>query len=489
MTIAVKDLSFAYEGGDYIFRNLSFTLHTEWKTGLIGRNGRGKTTLLNLFLGSLPYTGVIIKAVEPLYFPFAVRDKRVKTIDLLKSIAVNADDYQIERELALLKAGFATDREFGTLSFGQQSKALLAALFLCEDRFLLIDEPTNHLDLEGREIVAKYLRKKDGFILVSHDRAFLDTAVDHIMAIDKEQITIQKGNFSSWFENKRLQDEFEINTNAKLAKEIKRLQSAAKRNSEWSDAIEKTKYHTKISGLKVDRGYIGHKSAKMMKRSKTLEDRQNSAIAEKSTLLKNIETAPKLKINQQEFHRNIYVSLRNVTIFRGGQPCAEGINFEVERGERVAIRGKNGSGKSTILQLICGEKLAYTGEMDIPSALKISSVAQDSAFLHGSLNGYADDRAIDKTLFLTILRKLDFKRSEFDLDIALLSEGQKKKVQIAAALSESANLYIWDEALNYIDLFSRLQIEDLIIEYQPTLLFVEHDRTFCEKVATRIVSI
>ena len=141
--------------------------------------------------------------------------------------------WELEREMSLLDvAEDVLYRGFDTLSNGEQTKILLAVLFLREDRFLLIDEPTNHLDAEGREVVAEYLKSKNGFILVSHDRRFLDNCIDHILSINRTNIEIQKGNFSSWQLNKEMQDNFEIAKNYKLKKDIKRLEQAAKRTSE-----------------------------------------------------------------------------------------------------------------------------------------------------------------------------------------------------------------------------------------------------------------
>ena len=155
-------------------------------------------------------------------------------------------------------------RPFQTLSDGEQTKVLLAILFLKENSFLLIDEPTNHLDVHGREIICKYLNQKSGFILISHDRAFVDGCVDHILSINNTNIEIQKGNFSSWLVNKERQDRYELAENKKCMKEIARLSEAAKQTGAWSFQAEQTKYGTKNSGLRPDRGYIGHKAAKMM---------------------------------------------------------------------------------------------------------------------------------------------------------------------------------------------------------------------------------
>ena len=145
-------------------------------------------------------------------------------------------------------------RPFCHLSNGEQTKVLLSALFLKENHFLLIDEPTNHLDTLGRKTVSNYLKNKKGFILVSHDRQFLDDSIDHILSINKQNIEVQKGNFTSWQQNKQKQDSFELSENEKLKREIQSLSAAAKRTANWSNKVEKTKKTGKdSSGLRPDR--------------------------------------------------------------------------------------------------------------------------------------------------------------------------------------------------------------------------------------------
>ncbi len=273
--INVLNLTFAYEGSyDNIFENVNFQIDTDWKLGLIGRNGRGKTTFLNLLLGKYEYSGSITAGVGFEYFPYDICDAGPNTIDVIFSIYPALIHWQLLRELSLLQVSEdVLYRPFETLSNGEKNKILLAALFLKNDRFLLIDEPTNHLDLAARKIVGDYLNSKKGFILVSHDRVFLNNCIDHVLSINKAHIEIQQGNFLSWWANKTNQENFEISENEKLKREIERMSKAAKRTSAWSDRIEKTKFGTKNSGIKPDKGFIGHKAAKMMKHSKVIEAR------------------------------------------------------------------------------------------------------------------------------------------------------------------------------------------------------------------------
>jgi len=489
--ISIKNLTFAYEGSyDNIFENVSFQIDTDWKLGFTGRNGRGKTTFLNLLMGKYEYSGKISANVRFEYFPFFVENREADTLEVIGGIVPDYVDWELMRELSLLEVSEdVLHRPFRTLSNGEQTKVLLAALFLRENSFLLIDEPTNHLDMEARKIVSDYLRTKRGFILVSHDRAFLDNCNDHILSINKTNIEIQKGNFSSWWENKKRQDIFELAENEKIKKDIRRLAAAAERTSRWSDKVEQTKNGTKNSGVKPDKGHIGRMAAKMMKRSKAIEARQQSAIEQKSKLLKNIETADKLKISPLRHHAGRLAELEGVSVFYGDKTACSDVSFAINQGDRIALCGRNGSGKSSILKLICGEELAYSGTFRKASQLKISYVPQDTSWLKGNLTDYARENGLDESLFKAILRKLDFSRLQFEKDMSEFSNGQKKKVLIARSLCEQAHLYVWDEPLNFIDVISRMQIEELLLEYSPTILFVEHDSEFCKNVGTVTVQL
>lgn len=485
--INISNLTFSYDSSfDNIFEKVSFQIDTDWKLGLTGRNGRGKTTFLNLLLGKYEYSGTISSAVTFDYFPYVVSDKNRNTVDIVESIIPDYELWKAERELSLLDV--AEDilyRPFSTLSNGEQTKVLLAALFSKESNFLLIDEPTNHLDMEARKKVSQYLSAKKGFILVSHDREFLDRCVDHILSINKQNIEIQKGNFTSWQRNKERQDQFELDENEKLKKEIKSLSAAVKRTADWSDKVEKTKNGTLLAGLKPDKGYIGHKAEKMMKRSKALEHRQQNAIEEKSKLLKNLETTDQLSIKPLRYFNERLMEADHLSIFYNERTIVEDVSFTVDAGDRIAVIGKNGSGKSSLLKLLMGEGITYQGEIRKGSRLKISYIPQTAVFQEETLKEYALREGIDESLFKTILRKLDFSRIQFDKMITEFSEGQKKKVLLAKSLCEQAHLYIWDEPLNFVDVISRIQIEELILKHQPTMIFVEHDSAFHHHISTK----
>ena len=380
-------------------------------------------------------------------------------------------------------------RSYATLSGGEQTKLQLAVLFSSEQHYLLIDEPTNHLDLPGRELVSRYLSRKRGFLLVSHDRAFLDGCVDHILSINRADIQVCRGNFSTWMENRERQDAFEQRKNEKLLREIARLQDTAREKTQWAGRAEARK----IGSAPADRpdnyrSYQGAKAERTMARAKAIEKRREAALEEKKLLLKNLEWREELKLVQLPFYTERLAELRNIRIAYGARTVCDSFGLSVRAGERIALQGPNGCGKSSILHLLCGMDVPHGGEVRRGSGLRISFVGQNTSGLCGSAAELIREKEIDESRFYSILNKLDVPKAQLERDLRLLSEGQRKKVLLAASLCEQAHLHVWDEPLNYIDVISRIQIEELLLRFRPTIVFVEHDKAFCEHVATRIVS-
>lgn len=508
--IRVSGLTFGYEGSfDNIFEGVSFSIDTDWKLGFIGRNGKGKTTFLNLLRGRYEYQGTIQASAVFDYFPYLVSVEQMERCcgDFYEELKPGCELWRVICELD--KLGLSAEvlyRPFDTLSHGERTKVMLAVLFSGENDFLLIDEPTNHLEQESREAVKEYLKQKKGFILASHDRDLLDACVDHVLVLNRQTIEVQSGNFTSWWENKSRKDAFCRMENEKHLKEIKRLQKVSERTRNWAEKNERTKIgfdpvkeHDRSLST---RSYIGAKTKKLQSRVKQVEGRLEEEIEQKKGLLKDIESPVELKLMPMEFHKERLIGAEGYGLSYGvkGEPefheVFRGFDFELRRGERVFLHGRNGCGKSSFIRAVrerCAADAAFRsglteeGKLSVASGLILSYVSQDTSFLKGSLFDFGREKGLDESLFLAILRQLDMERVQFAKNTEDYSEGQKKKVLLAASLLKPAHLYIWDEPLNYIDVFSRMQLEKLILEYQPTMLVVEHDVRFREKIATRIV--
>ena len=502
--IQVTGLTFSYDGSaDDVFNDVSFCIDTDWKLGLIGRNGKGKTTLLNLFMGKYDYRGSIKADACFDYFPYQVSepDLALNTEDLLKRWKPHIEMWQVLIQMNELQMDpECLYRPFGTLSFGERTRVMLSVLFAAENEFLLIDEPTNHLDSDARDIVKAYLASKKGFILVSHDRDLLDGVCDHVLVLNRVSVEVQAGNFSTWWENKEKTDAFKKAENEKHIKEIGKLKSAADRSSRWAEKSENTKIGfdpVKEHDRNIStRAYIGAKTKKMQARVKSVEKRIDREIEEKEGLLQDIEKVPDLKIEPLRFHKEVLINAKDLSLrYEGAEKeLFTGLCFQVKRGDRIILHGENGCGKSSILKAIL-EKTEYkgrsgvsglsvSGDLDVAAGIKVSYVSQDTSFLSGNLLKYCEAEGLNESLFLAVLRQFDLGREQFAKNMEDFSEGQKKKVLIATSLITPAHLYIWDEPLNFVDVFSRMQIEKLILQYEPTMLLVEHDIMFQEKVGT-----
>ena len=504
--ISVNNLTFSYEGSaENIFEHVSFSIDTNWKLGFVGRNGKGKTTFLRLLLGQYPYQGSISTTSFFDYFPYRVSEEqtRLSAAEFAEDLKPGCEIWRVICELSNLQEDAEIlYRPFGTLSLGEQTKILLAVLFSGENDFLLIDEPTNHLDMEARKTVQRFLASKKGFILVSHDRELLDACVDHVLVLNRQTIEVQAGNFSSWWENKQKKDQFALAENEKHLKEIGKLKQAAMRTSQWADKNERTKIgfdpireHDRCLST---RSYIGAKTKKMQSRVKQMEKRIGHEIEKKEGLLVDLEETVDLRLEKLTHHKQVLVNVKDYSLRYedAKDPLFHDLTFTVKQGDRIALHGENGCGKSSLIKAIlqkCGvinlDGIAESGVCETAAGLVVSYINQDTSKLRGNLKDFCTKQNLDQRILFSILRNLDFDREQLFQNIEDFSEGQKKKVLIAASLLTPAHLYIWDEPLNYIDVFSRMQIEKLLLEYEPTLLFVEHDQTFREKIATGTIAL
>ena len=244
-----------------------------------------------------------------------------------------------------------------------------------------------------------------------------------------------------------------------------------------------------------------------------LENRIEREIEEKEGLLQDIEKTVDLKILPMKHYKETLVSAREFSIgYKDAEaPLFDSLTFEIKHGERVFLNGNNGCGKSSLIKAILAaaddknyktasgrqfreatekvKNMQFGGSFEVVPNLVISYINQDTSLLKGGIKEFCSERKLDESLFCAILRQLDMERVQFAKNMEEYSEGQKKKVLIAASLMTPAHLYIWDEPLNYIDVFSRMQIEKLLEEYAPTMLIVEHDVRFREKISTKVIEL
>lgn len=479
-TIQIKNVSFKYhQMTTNIFENLNLQIDASWKLGLIGRNGRGKTTLLKLLLGKLDYQGQIVSDLNFNYYPQNVMDPMQTTFEVIKSLTglEDYDFWKIEIEMEQLKLKESVLQQvFKILSPGEQTKVLLAALFVDESGFQLLDEPTNHLDIAGRKVVADYLRNKKGFIVISHDKVFLNQIIDHVISINRTDVTVYKGNFDTWETANENQLHAEIAQKHQLKNDIQRLHQTAVKRENWAK--------------QSDNQNPDSTGRKMMKKSKTLAKRVDSAINEKQQLLQNIEIEAPLVLNYEDLkYPEILLHVDNMSLKKADFETPR-LDFTLKRHQIVAIEGHNGIGKTTIFKQILGLKqtFAQTGTISLAKNLKISYLAQNNT-LKGTIKQLAVDKKIELELIYSNLRKLGFERRLFEYPVEEMSQGQRQKIALSLSLSQPANLYLWDEPLNYLDVITRQQIIEVLKTQQPTMLLIDHDQDLIDQVATRKIEL
>lgn len=467
--ISIKNLTFAYPGQAALFDNANFELDTSWRLGLLGRNGRGKTTLFKLLQNKLPYTGTLNVSVPLAYFPQPLGDQTKLALYCLQETG-NFLEWELKRELKSFK--ISEDllwQPFNTLSGGEQTKLMLCALFCQADHFFLLDEPTNHLDLAGRKELVAYLKqKKQGFIIASHDRTFLDQTIDHTLVIERSQVRLENGDLASYEMQKKRRDSHDIQQNAKTRHELKRLKQAALTKENWASQAERQKQNNSHA----DKGFIGRRAAKVMKRATALKSRAEEQIKQKETQLKNLEVSEPLSLNYRPTHKQVLVEAKDFSLAYEKQLFSP-LNFEVKAGEIVVLK----SSKATV-----------SGELSL-NTQNISVVRQDFSADRGTLKEFAQKRELDYTLLLTLLKKLGFERHTFDVLLENMSLGQQKKVQLAASLATPAELYLWDEPLNYLDTYNQDQLLTLLQKTKPALLVIEHDQNFIDQIADTVVKL
>lgn len=475
--ILIKNVTFQYDTMTKpLFENLQLNMHSNWRLGLVGRNGRGKTTFFKLLLKELAYKGTIQTNLTFSYFP-TYPDAQQPVYAILGGLEI----WEMERELVMMGLpATILQQPFGLLSGGEQTKILLIALFANTQGFPLIDEPTNHLDLHGRKIASNYLKSKRGFIVISHDESFLNDCIDHVLAINKSSIDLIKGNIATWKYEKANADRLQQETNAQLKGEIKRLDAVAKRVGDWGTQKENS---SKDAAAR-------RTAAKHMKRSKAIKKRTEALIEEKINLIDNIEKIAELKMHIEHPKKQL-LYFRDFTILRNGVPLFQPITLDVYPYDRFFIEGDNGVGKTTLFKFILGvETFETTGNYRIHLPENTSIFHQNSADNANYLASIEQLTKTEREEYWHMLRQLDVGREKLtDRTSAAWSAGQAKKAFLAKALLGQNALFAWDEVTNHLDLYAIDQLIAAIQKHQPTMIGIDHNEHYVNAIATKKIKL
>ena len=508
--ISVSSLVKSFEIGKNILDGLSFSVNSGERVGILGRNGCGKTTLFRILVGEIGYDeGEVMIAPSkrlglisqiPVYpadwtTEDVLRDAHKRLYALSAKIDALAAQMEHDDSPALLGeydrlsedfrrlGGYSMDTDrnrvangldipaamraqlFSSLSGGEKTRVNLARLILEDTDILLLDEPTNHLDLHATEWLEDYLLHFKGTVLViSHDRWFLDKVVQRSIEINEGRAELYSGNYSFYVEERQRRFEEKLKKYERDQAKIEQLTRAAEQMHLWA--------------------FMG--ADKLHKRAFSMEKRiEKLSQSERPAEQKKLN----VKFRQREFEGDDVLVAEDVSKSFGERTLFSAIDLLVRGGERVALIGDNGTGKSTLVKLIIGEETPDTGYLYRGPAVRTAYLPQIVSFSDESRS------ALDTMLYdcrcqpqeaRDRLAAFGFRGESVFTPVGTLSGGEKSRLRLCMLMGADINFLILDEPTNHLDIASREWMEDALSDYEQTLLFVSHDRYFIEKFATRI---
>ena len=510
--IIVKNLVKKF-GDRVIIRDFSYHFPKNANIGIVGANGAGKTTLLNILTGLEEYgDGEIVIPKDCIlgYLPQSPNENPQETIldecisghatlcelqqklhEALRQVSENYSDEvyanyeQIEAEFSD-KGGYALEADAKgvltglgfeaeqfeksplILSGGWRMRLELAKLLINEPNFLILDEPTNHLDLPSLTWLEGYLKSFRGTLLfVSHDREFLNNLSDQIIHISNGNVKVYNGDFDAFVEQRE--------ANAEFAK--KQKEALKKKQDHLQEFVDRFRY-------KASKAKQAQSKLKIIERLKQLEDRID---------VEDTDQKPVFKMAVEKQSAKVVLELKNVTIGYDGVPLNKNLDLRVIRGNKIAVIGSNGIGKSTLLKTIIGEIPPIAGEMQIGNNVSIGYYAQSQLdILDPKLDALENvmnlTKGINQQQARAILGCLLISKNDVKKPVGVLSGGEKSKVAIAALLAQKSNFLVLDEPTNHLDMSSAEALSNALNEYDGTVLVVSHNRSFINSFATHILA-
>ena len=508
--ISVSNLVKEFEVGTKILDGLTFQVDSGERVGLLGPNGCGKTTLLRILTGEVscdegevviapgkrlglisqipvyPAGYTVEDVLDTAFAPLREMEREME--ELAQRMGAESDSALLSRYDKLSAAfqaggGYDTDtnknkvcnglsisremREqlFDHLSGGEKTRVNLGRLILEDTDILLLDEPTNHLDLRATEWLEEYLEKFKGTVLaVSHDRYFLDKVVDRVIEIQNGKAEFYSGNYSFYAVEKERRYEEKLKQYEKEQAKIEQLEKAAEQMRVWA-----------YSGMD-----------KTFKRVKSMEKRiERMRVTDRPRKERRMEA----RFGEREFRGDEVLSIKGLKKSFGDRTLFSDVNLEVEGGERIALLGDNGTGKSTLIKLIMGEEGADEGRIRLGPTVKIGYLPQIIHFSHPERN-LVDTMIYDLDCTAQTARNrlasFKFRGEDVFKPVSALSGGEQSRLRLCMRMDAQINLLILDEPTNHLDIQSREWIEEAVEEYEGNLLFVSHDRYFIDRFATRV---
>ncbi len=528
MLINATDIGKSF-GAQTVLKNVSFTISPGEKVGLVGPNGGGKTTLLKLILREIePDQGdmTIADAPEIGYVRQDTTDDENLTVGrtllgemedlearlgkLRKEIAASPDDegelakyevleeelatrfgtdYRSRCEKALAQFGFNPDRydaKVNQLSSGERARLELARVLVRRPDILLLDEPTNFLDIAQREWLERFLEEFSGTVLVvSHDRVFLNRVVNRVFDLRRARLAVYEGDYDD-YELARAQEKAKLeHAHDVQQKEIGKLKRVAEERKVWSARREATKTSA------GDSGFVSHRAAKMAKRAKHAEKRVEQMIQQHEAKKPFIEKQPKPVLVTEELPDKRALLAKCLTKSFNGRTVISQASFELRTGERVALVGPNGSGKTVLLRMLVNELEPDKGEAHFGAGTKVGYFPQDVGFLDLRRTALEEVMAsgANQETARTVLGTLLLPKLFAERKLSELSAGERSKVLLARILAGGANLLILDEPTNHLDIDALVALESLLSHAPCALLFASHDRAMLGRLSDRVLEI